>query len=50
MMIDHLRKLAHNEGIYQIKLMTTKERPAYQIYRHLGFNDMDEYVHMSCWG
>ncbi|MDE5778535.1 MAG: GNAT family N-acetyltransferase [Lachnospiraceae bacterium] len=50
MMMEHLYKLACEQMIYEIKLMTTKDRPAYQIYKHLGFQDMDKYVYMNCWG
>lgn len=42
-----LRENMFSNRIYSMKLMTKKEIPAYNIYKHLGFEDIDAYVHMQ---
>lgn len=50
MLFNELRSKAHKQRIYGIRLMTKRNMPAYNIYKHLGFEDMqDEYVQMKCY-
>lgn len=47
MLFEQLSKEMFRNRIYNMKLMTKREIPAYKIYRHLGFEEMENYVHMS---
>lgn len=48
-LLDNVRTRAIKKRIYCLKLMTDKQLDAYQMYRHLGFNE-SKYVFMSKWG
>lgn len=47
MLFEQMSKDMFRNRIYNIKLMTKREIPAYKIYKHLGFEEMENYVHMS---
>lgn len=47
MLLNQLRKDMFQNRIFRLKLMTKREIPAYKIYRHLGFEEIDDYVHMQ---
>lgn len=47
MLLQKLRENMFRNRIYRIKLMTKKEMPAYKIYKHLGFEEVENYVHMQ---
>lgn len=47
MLLEQLRKDMFRNRIFSIKLMTKREIPAYKIYKHLGFEEMENYVHMQ---
>lgn len=46
MLYERLRKDMFRNRIFGIKLMTKREIPAYKIYKHLGFEEVENYVHM----
>ena len=47
MLLSKIRENMFENGIFSVKLMTQREKNAYQIYKHLGFEEMEDYVHMS---
>lgn len=47
MLLNQLSKNMFKNRIFRLKLMTKREIPAYKIYRHLGFEEIEEYVHMQ---
>lgn len=47
-LLNNVHKKAIKNGIYCLKLMTDKHLDAYQMYRHLGFNE-SKYVLMTKW-
>lgn len=47
MLLSKIRENMFKNRILSVKLMTQREKNAYQIYRHLGFEEMEAYVHMS---
>lgn len=47
MLLEELRTDMYRNRIYSMKLMTEREIPAYKIYKHLGFEEMENYVHMQ---
>lgn len=47
MLFNQLKKDMFHNRIFSIKLMTKREIPAYKIYKHLGFAEMEDYVHMN---
>lgn len=49
MLLQKLKESMFRNRIFRVKLMTKKEIPAYNIYKHLGFEDVDGYVHMQRW-
>lgn len=49
MLLQKLRENMFKNRIFRVKLMTKREIPAYKIYKHLGFEDVDDYVHMQRW-
>lgn len=46
MLFEQLRRDMFRNRIFSIKLMTKREMPAYKIYKHLGFEEIENYVHM----
>lgn len=46
MLLQKLRENMFKNRIFRVKLMTKKEIPAYKIYKHLGFEEVENYVHM----
>lgn len=49
MLFAKIKENMFMDRIFSMKLMTQRERPAYKIYKHLGFKEIEEYVHMSRW-
>lgn len=49
MLLAKVRENLFANRIFSIKLMTQREKPAYKIYKHLGFEEIEEYVHMNRW-
>lgn len=47
MLLQKLRENMFKNRIFRVKLMTKKEIPAYKIYKHLGFEEVENYVHMQ---
>lgn len=47
-LLNSVHRKAVKNGIYCLKLMTDKQLEAYQMYRHLGFDD-SKYVLLSRW-
>lgn len=47
MLFQKVKENMFTNRIYSIKLMTKKDIPAYKIYKHLGFEEIDNYVHMQ---
>ena len=47
MLIKKIRENMFHNRIFRVKLMTQKGMPAYKIYKHLGFEDIENYVHMQ---
>lgn len=47
MLFNQVKKDMFQNRIFRIKLMTKREIPAYKIYKHLGFEEMEDYVHMN---
>lgn len=47
-LLDNVQRRGIKNRIYCLKLMTDKHLDAYQMYRHLGFNE-SKYVFMSKW-
>lgn len=47
MLLQKIRENMLHKRIYGTKLMTKRDIKAYKIYKHLGFEEMDEYVHMN---
>lgn len=47
MLLQKLRENMLKNRIFRVKLMTKKEIPAYKIYKHLGFEEVENYVHMQ---
>ena len=47
LLLEKLKQNIYKNRIYRMKLMTKKELPAYKIYKHLGFEEVDDYVHMQ---
>ncbi len=47
MLLSKIRENMFKNRILSVKLMTQREKNAYQIYRHLGFEEMEDYVHVS---
>lgn len=46
MLLQKVKENMFKNRIYSIKLMTKKDLPAYKIYKHLGFEEIVNYVHM----
>lgn len=49
MLLNQVRKDMLKEGILFLKLMTKKDIQAYKIYKHFGFEEIDDCVHMRKW-
>lgn len=49
MLFEKIKENMLMNRIFSIKLMTQRERPAYKIYKHMGFEEIEEYVHMTRW-
>lgn len=47
MLLEKARGNAFHNRIIGMRLMTKSNIPAYGVYKHMGFEPMDEYVHMS---
>lgn len=47
MLFEQLSKDMFHNRIFCLKLMTKREMQAYKIYKHLGFEEIEEYVHMQ---
>lgn len=47
MLLQKVREGMFKNRILRVELMTKKEMPAYKIYKHLGFEDVEDYVHMQ---
>ena len=47
-LLENVKRKGIKDGIYCLKLMTDKHLEAYQMYRHMGF-DESKYVFMSKW-
>ena len=47
MLLEKVRKNMFHNRIFSMKLMTKKKITAYKIYRHLGFDEIENYVHMK---
>jgi len=46
MLLSKIREKAFQNRIFGVKLMTQREKTAYQIYKHMGFEEIEDYVHM----
>ena len=49
MLIEKLKENMFRNRIFSLKLMTKSDIKAYKIYRHLGFDEPEGYVHMQCY-
>lgn len=47
MLIQKLKENMFENRIYRVKLMTKRDITAYKIYKHLGFEEVENYVHMQ---
>lgn len=47
MLFEQISNGMFKNRIFSIKLMTKRELPAYKIYKHMGFEEMEDYVHMQ---
>ncbi|MCI9343763.1 MAG: GNAT family N-acetyltransferase [Lachnospiraceae bacterium] len=47
MLFDQVRMDMFRNRIISMKLMTKREIPAYKIYKHLGLEEIENYVHMQ---
>lgn len=46
MLLQKLKENMLRNRIYSEKLMTKRDAPAYKIYKHLGFEEVEKYVYM----
>lgn len=47
MLLQKLRENMFRNRVFRVKLMTKKDIQAYKIYKHLGFEEVEDYVHMQ---
>ena len=47
MLLQKLKENMFRNRIYRVKLMTKKDITAYNIYKNLGFEEVEDYVHMQ---
>lgn len=47
LLLQKLKENMFKKRIFSMKLMTKRDIKAYKIYRHLGFDEMENYVHMQ---
>ncbi len=47
MLLQKLKENMLKNRIYSVKLMSKRDIAAYNIYKHLGFEEMESYVHMQ---
>lgn len=47
MLLEKLRENMFRNRIFSMRLMTKRDIKAYKIYKHLGFDEIEDYVHMK---
>lgn len=47
MLFEEMKKDMFCNRIFSVKLMTKRDIPAYKIYKYMGFEETEKYVHMQ---